>query len=83
MAFYLNTFCVSSFNRSRCSNHFFPAFYLSFSFQLYLVGSWETSILVIPVGLLSRQDLDGDGQLSMAEFWEGDMAPGGEMMLRE
>ena len=56
---------------------FSTAFYLSFSFQLYLVGSWEKSKKVIAVGLLSRQDLDGDGQLSMAEFWEGDMAPGG------
>ena len=59
------------------SKHFFHSLLSIFSFQLYLVGSWEKSILVIAVGWNSCQDLDGDGQLSMAEFWEGDMAPGG------
>ena len=55
--------------------------YINLFFQLYLVGFGTN--LVIPVVCFfpkkyeSCQDLDRDGQLSIAEFWEGDMAPGG------
>ena len=55
--------------------------YIYLFFQLYLVGFGTN--LVIPVVCFFRkkyescQDLDGDGQLSIAEFWEGDMAQGG------
>ena len=79
--FFFHILCFKFQSFEVFPSSFFTAFYLSFSFQLYLVGLWEKSILVIAVGFVSRQDLDGDGQLSMAEFWEGDMAAGGEMML--
>eukprot|EP00434_Breviolum_minutum_P004371 symbB.v1.2.003850.t1/scaffold213.1/size264521/5 len=46
--------------------------------QVLYPETHEAVLRLVAEHSLRRKDLDGDGQLSMAEFWEGDMAPGND-----